>query len=255
MSDGERDETDDGGRAGCERDDGHSKTADSGSETTVVFLGLNDAGQRVYEYLCDRDGVFVHSLLTTREQLRVVEAAGPDYLVSCGYSHIVPEEVLEIPAEGCLNLHPALLPYNRGANPNVWSIVEGTPAGVTLHYMDPGIDTGDIVAQREVETDFSDSGRDLYERLKDAQVDLFQEVWPAVEAGEASALSQDDDAGTYHTTDEFDDLCELDPDESMPVGALLDQLRALTFPPYDNAYVEIDGERYFVEVDIKRAEE
>jgi len=223
--------------------------------TTVVFLGINDAGRRVYDYLCDRDEVFVHSLLTTKEQLRVVEEVEPDYLVSCGYRHTVPEDVLEVPSEGCLNLHPALLPYNRGANPNVWSIVEGTPAGVTLHYMDPGIDTGAVVAQREVKTDFADSGKDLYERLEDAQVALFGETWPAVEAGEATATPQDDDTETYHTTDEFDDLCELDPEETVRVKELLDRLRALTFPPYDNAYVEVDGERYYVEIDVEPAEE
>jgi len=226
----------------------------SESELTVVFLGLNDAGQRVYDYLCDRDGVFVHSLLTTREQLQVVETVEPDYLVSCGYRHIVPEDVLEIPSEGCLNLHPALLPYNRGANPNVWSIVEGTPAGVTLHYMDPGIDTGAIVAQREVETDFADTGKDLYQRLEEAQVDLFREAWPEIEADEATATPQDDDAGTYHATDEFDALCELDPEETTTARELLDRLRALTFRPYDNAYVELDGERYYVKVDIERAD-
>jgi len=225
-----------------------------GDELTVVFLGLNDAGQRVYDYLCDRDGLFVHSLLTTPEQLQVVETVEPDYLVSCGYRHIVPEDVLEVPSEGCLNLHPALLPYNRGANPNVWSIVEGTPAGVTLHYMDPGIDTGAVVAQREVETDFADTGKDLYERLEDAQVALFREVWPGIEAGEATATPQDDGAGTYHTTDDFDALCELDPEETTTVKELLDRLRALTFQPYDNACVELDGERYYVEVNIERAE-
>jgi len=224
-------------------------------ETTVVFLGINDAGRRVYDYLCDRDGVFVHSLLTTRAQLQVVEEVEPDYLVSCGYRHIVPEAVLKVPTEGCLNLHPALLPYNRGANPNVWSIVEGTPAGVTLHCMDPGIDTGAVVAQREVETDFADSGKDLYERLEDAQVTLFRGAWPAIEAGEATATPQDDDAGTYHTTDEFDALCEFDPDETVTVKELLDRLRALTFPPYDNAYLEVDGERYYVEIDVEPAEE
>jgi methionyl-tRNA formyltransferase len=226
----------------------------SESELTVVFLGLNDAGQQVYDYLCDRDGVFVHSLLSTKAQLRVVEEVKPDYLVSCGYRHKVPKEILEIPSAGCLNLHPALLPYNRGANPNVWSIVEGTPAGVTLHYMTPGIDTGAIVAQREVETDFADTGKDLYERLEDAQVDLFREAWPEIEAGRAAATPQDDDAGTYHTTDEFKTLCELDPTETTTVQELLDRLRALTFQPYDNAYVELDGERYYVEVDLERAE-
>ena len=147
------------------------------SDVEVIFLGINDAGMRIYDWLCDQDNIFMHSILTTKDQLRIIKNVEPDYIISCGYQHIVPESILTIPTKGCLNLHPAYLPYNRGANPNVWSIIEGTPAGVTLHYMDPGIDTGDIVARRKVETAFSDSGKDLHKRLEDAQLELFQDVW------------------------------------------------------------------------------
>lgn len=222
------------------------------TDIEIIFLGVNDAGMRVYEWLCDREGVFVHSLLTTESQLDIVEDVEPDYLVACGYQHIVPEHVLGVPGEGCLNLHPAYLPCNRGANPNVWSIVEGTPAGVTLHYMDAGIDTGDIIARRKVETYFSDTGKDLHERLEDAQVDLFQSVWPDIVAGEISPTEQDSDAGTYHRTSDFEELCQLDPTENVQVKEFLDRLRALTFPPYDNARIEIDGETYYVEIDIEK---
>lgn len=221
-------------------------------EFDVVFLGINDAGMRVYEWLCDRDETAVHSLLTTEEQVSVIEDVEPDFVVSCGFRHILPQDVLQIPSEGCLNLHPAYLPYNRGANPNVWSIVEGTPAGVTLHWMDSGIDTGDIVARREVEVDFSDTGKDLHERLEDAQVDLFRETWPEVLSGEVDAISQDTSEGTSHRTAEFEELCRLAPAETMTTKELLDRLRALTFPPYDNARIEVDGDTYYIEVDIDR---
>ncbi len=218
----------------------------------VVFLGINDAGMRVYEWLCDRDDVFVHSLLTTKEQLRVIREREPDYVVSCGYRHIVPEEILDIPSEGCLNLHSSYLPYNRGANPNVWSIVDDTPAGVTIHWMDSGIDTGDIIARERVSIEFSDTGKDLYERLEDAQVELFQEVWPKILSGELAELSQSEEAGTSHQASEFDELCQLDPDEEFRVKDFLNRLRALTYPPYDNAEIEIDGETYYVEIDITK---
>lgn len=221
-------------------------------ETEVIFLGVNDAGMQVYEWLCDREGVFVHSLLTTEEQLSVIEESKPDYVVACGYRHIVPERLLEIPTEGCLNLHPSYLPYNRGANPNVWSIVEETPAGVTLHWMDAGIDTGDIIARERVETEFSDTAKDLYKRLEDAQVDLFTETWPDIEAREFKS-DQQSQQGTYHETNDFDELCRLNPDETHTTKALLDRLRALTFPPHDNARIEVDGEEYYVEVDIRKA--
>lgn len=222
------------------------------SDVEVIFLGINDAGMRIYDWLCDQDNIFMHSILTTKDQLRIIKNVEPDYIVSCGYQHIVPESILTIPTKGCLNLHPAYLPYNRGANPNVWSIIEGTPAGVTLHYMDPGIDTGDIVARRKVETAFSDSGKDLHKRLEDAQLELFQDVWSDILSDNISVVEQDENQGTYHQTSEFETLCELNPDEEVRVKEFLDRLRALTFPPYNNAKIEIDDETYCVEVDITR---
>jgi methionyl-tRNA formyltransferase len=221
-------------------------------ETEVIFLGINDAGMRIYDWLCEREGVVVHSMLTTESQLEVVADVEPDYVVSCGYRHIVPEGVLGVPEGGCINIHPALLPYNRGANPNVWSIVEETPAGVTLHHMDETLDTGSIIAQREVETCFADTGKDLYERLEDAQYELFTETWPSIVAGECKATDQAPDAGSYHTTADFEQLCELGPDEQVRVKQFLDRLRALTFPPYNNACIEVGGDRYYVDVDITR---
>jgi methionyl-tRNA formyltransferase len=222
------------------------------SDVEVIFLGINDAGMRIYDWLCDQDNIFMHSILTTKDQLRIIKNVEPDYIISCGYQHIVPESILTIPTKGCLNLHPAYLPYNRGANPNVWSIIEGTPAGVTLHYMDPGIDTGDIVARRKVETAFSDSGKDLHKRLEDAQLELFQDVWSDILSDNISVVEQDENQGTYHQTSEFETLCELNPDEEVRVKEFLDRLRALTFPPYNNAKIEIDDETYYVEVDITR---
>lgn len=221
-------------------------------EIKVVFLGVNDAGMRVYEWLCEQSGVFVRSLLTRKDQLRVVKESEPDLVVSCGYRHIVPDGILEVPEMGCLNLHPAYLPYNRGANPNVWSIIEDTPAGVTLHYMDSGVDTGDIVARREVKTDFSDTGKDLHHRLEDAQVELFKNIWSKVAAGDLSLTKQEENAGTYHKTDDFESICELDGDEEIRIKDLLDRLRALTFPPYDNARIDVDGETYYIDIDIRQ---
>jgi methionyl-tRNA formyltransferase len=222
------------------------------NQIDIVFLGINDAGMQIYEWLCNRKSVLVHSLLTTKDQLQVIKNIKPDYVVSCGYRHIVPEDILNVPTEGCLNLHPAYLPYNRGANPNVWSIVEDTPAGVTLHWMNPDLDTGDIIARKKVETEFSDSGKELYQRLEDAQVTLFQEVWPEIVNGKIDEIEQDADAGTYHRTEDFEELCQLDPDEEVRVKDFLDRLRALTFPPYDNAKIEVDGETYYVEIDISK---
>lgn len=219
----------------------------------VVFLGINDAGMRVYEWLCKQEDVFVHSLITTEQQLECIRNVQPDFIISCGYRHIIPESIIEIPTEGCLNLHSSYLPFNKGANPNVWSIIEETPAGATLHYIDKGIDTGDIVAQQKVQTQFSDTGKTLYEKLEDAQVELFKKEWKNIVDGNVTATPQDPNNGTYHRSSDFENLCHLDPEENVKIKDILNRLRALTYPPYNNAKIEIDGETYYVDVDIKKA--
>ena len=121
--------------------------------------------------------------------------------------------------------------------------------------MDPGVDTGDIIARRRVETSFEDTGESLYRRIERACVDLFEETWPALEAGEVEATEQSDEAATYHYESDFRELCRIDPEERYEAKELIDVLRALTFPPFDNAFVEVDGERYYLEVVVTPAED
>jgi methionyl-tRNA formyltransferase len=221
----------------------------------VLFLGVNDIGLRIYEWLCERDQVDIVALLTEREQLELIQQIQPDLVLSVGFDHLVPPEILDIPSDGALNLHPSYLPHNRGKSPNVWPLVEETPAGVTLHSMDTEFDTGAIIAQRKVETEFSDTGKDLHERLEDAQFELFTDVWPEIESGDVERTPQDDTAGSYHSTADFVELCELNPEEELSIKTLLDRLRALTFPPFNNAYLTIDDEQYYVDVEIRKAAE
>lgn len=219
----------------------------------IIFLGVNGVGMRIYDWLCQRDSLNVIALLTEPDQLDVVQETTPELLVSVGFDHLAPPEILDVPSEGAINLHPSYLPHNRGKSPNVWPLVEGTPAGVTLHYMDAEFDTGDIIAQKQVEATFSDTGKTLHQRLEDAQFELFTDHWPEIESGDIEHTPQDDTAGAYHSTADFIELCELDPEETVSVKTLLDRLRALTFPPFDNAYLDIDGERYYIEVEIRKA--
>src|SRR4029078_12187716 len=79
-----------------------------------------------------------------------VAGIGPDWVVSHGDRHIVRADAVEARPGRFVNLRIALLPYNRGADPNLWSWVDGTPKGVTIHLMEPGVDTGPVLAQSAV---------------------------------------------------------------------------------------------------------
>ena len=71
----------------------------------VVFLGANNAGFAIYDWLCERDDVTVHALLTRPDQLSLIESLEPDIVVAAGFDHVVPSDVLDVPEQGCLNIH------------------------------------------------------------------------------------------------------------------------------------------------------
>jgi methionyl-tRNA formyltransferase len=111
--------------------------------------------------------------------------ASADFLVSYGYRYILRRPVLDRFGDRAINLHVSLLPWNRGADPNLWSFVDDTPKGVTIHHLDEGVDTGDIIAQREVLMGSDETLRTSYQKLQVALQQLFQEQWPLIREGRA----------------------------------------------------------------------
>ena len=216
----------------------------------VVFLGLNEIGDKVLEYLksLNQDELY---LITKEEELKKVKEIQPNIILSVGFRHIVPKDILSVPPLGAINFHKSLLPLSRGANPVIWTIIENAKAGVTIHYMDEGIDTGDIIAQREVNVSLSDNAKDLYQKLEKVQMSLFKEVWPAIRKGEIKRISQCGQA-SYHVINDFKKARKVDPEQKMRVVDFINYLRAMTFSPFNNAYIEMDEKKYFIEIKIKK---
>ncbi|WP_449063264.1 formyltransferase family protein [Planomonospora algeriensis] len=178
----------------------------------------------------DRLGlVLTGDMLGNEEVLRRIEGLGAELGVSLFFAHIFTLDVMKAFPRGIVNLHPSLLPYNRGRQPAVWSIIDGTPAGVTLHMIDEGIDTGPVLAQQEVAVHPHDTGSSLYRRLEEAAVELFLRTWPALRDDTIVPVEQDHGRATGHAITEFEELGHLDPDQMMPVGRVIDILRARCF--------------------------
>jgi methionyl-tRNA formyltransferase len=195
------------------------------------------------------DRVFDSERLREDRTLRQIAGFRPDLGVSVLFGDILRPPFLSLFPAGVVNVHPALLPYNRGQYPNVWSIVDGTPAGVTLHYIDAGIDTGAVLAQREVPTTPFDTGESLYRRLERAAVALFQEAWPQLCAGTLAARPQPP-GGTFHRTRDVEAIDEIDLTREYTAGRLLNILRARTFPPHKGAYFLAGGRKVYVRVQL-----
>lgn len=125
---------------------------------------------------------------------------GCDWVISYNYHHKIPQEALDFYQGKVVNLHTGYLPYNRGAHPNLWSWLEDTPKGVTIHQVDAGIDTGPILAQRQVEFELTDKYPTLattYDRLQEDVQTLFRINWPVLRHGGMIEKPQQGE-GTYH---------------------------------------------------------
>ena len=120
-----------------------------------------------------------------------------DFIISYGYRHILKKDILDKYLNKAINFHISLLPWNRGADPNLWSFLEDSPKGVTIHYLDYGIDTGDILAQQKVDYIPEDTLRTSYERLSKTIEELFRKVWPNIRSEKQKSIPQPD-AGSYH---------------------------------------------------------
>ena len=180
--------------------------------------------------------------LRREEALTELRALGVDLVVLADYGRLVPAALLDLPRHGALNLHPSLLPRHRGAAPVPATILAGDAAtGVTLMRMDEGLDSGPILAQREVPLDGTEVAPDLEARLAVVAADLLVEMLPAWLAGTLEARPQPADGATLTRPLRRSDGW-LDPER--PAVELERQVRA--YQPWPGSFLEAEGERLII---------
>ena len=127
-----------------------------------------------------------------------IRESRPDILFSFYYRQLIQSEILDIPKAGCLNLHGSLLPKYRGKAPINWVLVNGEgETGVTLHYMTPRPDDGDIVAQERITMSDDDTAFTLHRKAAQAAEKLLDEILPRIKSGSAPRIPQDHGQATY----------------------------------------------------------
>ena len=133
-----------------------------------------------------------------RDILQDINVLEPDLIITCAYGQILPLEMLQIPRLGCINVHASLLPKLRGGAPIHHAIIDGfRKTGVTIMYMDKGMDTGDIISQREIPISNDDTAETLHDKLSVLGRDLLLETLPSILNGTNSRTSQDEAEATY----------------------------------------------------------
>lgn len=172
------------------------------------------------------------------ETKKRLKAIAPDVIVVIAYGQIIPQDILDIPPMGCINIHASLLPKYRGAAPIQWAILNGeTVTGVTTMKMDAGLDTGDMLLKKEVPIGAKDTGGSLTKKLGAAGAELLLETLSGLQAGTIVPQKQDDtQAGMYASmlTREMGRI-----DFSRPAVEIDCMIRGLN--PWPSAYTKLSG--------------
>lgn len=125
------------------------------------------------------------------------ELPDADWVISFGYRHILGRPSITRYQEKIINIHISLLPWNRGADPNLWSFYDNTPKGITIHQMDAGLDTGPILAQEEISFSGNQTLKTSYDILQNAASILFCATWDAILKDKITGKPQPK-GGSYH---------------------------------------------------------
>lgn len=158
----------------------------------ILFLGYDRNATRLIDSIA-KTGAEVQQTADPVDDFSAFEL-----VVSFGYRHIIQGPVLATAKRPLINLHVSLLPWNRGAHPNFWSFAERTPAGVTIHEIDEGLDTGAVIFNREVRFDTLETTfRQTQARLISEIESLFEENIDALLSGDYVARAQPP-GGSYH---------------------------------------------------------
>ena len=161
----------------------------------------------------------------------------PDIIITCAYGQIIPKEVLDYPKYGCINVHASLLPKHRGGAPIHRAIINGdSKTGITIMYMDVGMDDGDIISQKETVIEDSDNLETLHDRLSYLGKDLLLDTLPSIIDGTNKRIKQNEDEVSYSYNIKRE---EEHIDFSKSSRDIFNLIRGLS--PIPGAYVILDG--------------
>ena len=148
----------------------------------------------------EKHGIPVYQPEKIRDEVELAKilALQPDLVVTAAFGQILPNELLEAPKLGCINVHASLLPELRGGAPIHYAILQGKKkTGITIMYMAEKLDAGDILAQAEVTIEEEDNVGTLFDKLSQIGADLLADTLPKLINGELTPIKQDEAKATF----------------------------------------------------------
>lgn len=165
----------------------------------MKILYLGPFREKLISYLKSHGDQVVHLEDRLEKNPEILEDI--DYIISYGYRYIIKKDIVDKFRKRAINLHISYLPWNKGSDPNLWSFLEDSPKGVTIHYIDYGIDTGDILVQKKVEFSNDHTLKTSYETLSCEIEKLLMQNWPKIKMGNIKATPQREEGTTHRKKD------------------------------------------------------
>jgi len=177
-----------------------------------------------------------------------------DLMLLLWWPEIIREPAIGSVKIGWTNLHPSLLPFNRGKHGYFWAIVEGTPFGATIHLINEQIDAGNILFQEQIPIDITDTGESLYKKSRSVLMGLFKKNYHRLVNLDFSPVKQSIKGRfTSHFGKELDSATCIDLNKTYKAIDLINIIRGRTFWNGDAAFFYKDGIKYHIRTEIKKA--
>ena len=211
--------------------------------------------KKIYESFSSHHIPCYQSIDINGEQFTaLIKEKSLDIVFSLRRSNIVKDRVIKAANIGFVNLHPSFLPYNRGKHPYYWALIDGTPSGVSIHYITSGIDDGAVICQKLIDTDITTTANILYENLLKEMVVLFKNNYDLIVSQSLICQEQDEDESTFHLAKEIEKHSEIDLNKNYKAIDLLNIMRARNFPNGPSSFFYLNDDKYYVNIQIKKAE-
>jgi len=150
----------------------------------------------------------------------------------------------------CINIHPGFNPYNRGWYPQVFSIINKLPVGVTIHLMNSEIDHGPIIYQQKISIQEHETSLEVYKKVIVKEKEMLEKHFSNLVFGDYITFDAEDD-GNYNSITDFNNLCELNLDNTASLKEHIDLLRALSHGNFKNAYfINSEGQKNYISLTI-----
>jgi len=213
--------------------------------------GMKMAMSPVKEYALAHDiPVFQPTSFRDEDVVEDFRSLNPDLAVVVAYGKLLPQNVLDIPPMGCVNMHASILPELRGAGPVQWSILNHMPeTGVTAMYMSAGMDEGDIIEILKTPIDPMETGAELMSRLAQIAAQLSCDTIEALKSGTAVRIPQDSEKATYAPM-LHKGMCPIDWTQSL--RDVIDQVRGLIPWPVATTVIQDKNFKIFRVEDVKK---